>query len=112
MEHCKRILEASLLWRLVNALCLWTGRQWQGSAVVRWFLNPAPWGQKASETSFVFRLWSLLRSGLSRLYTALKLDRLFDGMTGDFLTCLVRNEKMSSEEIDSLKKLLDKVSGK
>jgi BlaI family penicillinase repressor len=40
------------------------------------------------------------------------LDRLFDGMTGDFLTCLVRNEKMSSEEIDSLKKLLDKVSGK
>lgn len=79
MERCKEILSASLLWRLVNALCLWTGKQWNNSAVVRWFLNPAPWGQKASEGSLVFRLWSLLRAGLGKLYAALKLDRLFEG---------------------------------
>ena len=38
------------------------------------------------------------------------LNRLFNGMTGDFLTCLVRNEKMSSQEIEELKKLLDKAT--
>lgn len=79
MERCKEILNASLLWRLVNALCLWTGKQWKNSAVVRAFLNPAPWGQSASEGSLVFRLWSLLRGGLAKLYAGLKLDRLFDG---------------------------------
>ena len=40
------------------------------------------------------------------------LDRLFNGITGDFLTCLVKNEKMSAEEIESLKKLLDKAAEK
>ena len=40
------------------------------------------------------------------------LDRLFNGIAGDFLTCLVKNEKMSAEEIDSLKKLLDRAAEK
>ncbi|MBO5791740.1 MAG: BlaI/MecI/CopY family transcriptional regulator [Lentisphaeria bacterium] len=40
------------------------------------------------------------------------LDRLFNGITGDFLTCLVKNEKMSAEEIESLKKLLDQAAEK
>lgn len=40
------------------------------------------------------------------------LDRLFNGVAGDFLTCLVRNEKMDAEEIESLKKLLDKAADK
>jgi BlaI family penicillinase repressor len=40
------------------------------------------------------------------------LDRLFNGIAGDFLTCLVKNEKMSAEEIDSLKKLLDQAAEK
>ncbi|MBR7103877.1 MAG: BlaI/MecI/CopY family transcriptional regulator [Lentisphaeria bacterium] len=40
------------------------------------------------------------------------LDRLFNGVAGDFLTCLVRHENMSQEEIDALKKLLDKASSK
>lgn len=35
------------------------------------------------------------------------LDRLFNGITGEFLTCLARNEALSAEEIASLKKLLD-----
>lgn len=40
------------------------------------------------------------------------LDRLFNGVAGDFLTCLVRHEKMSPEEIESLKQLLDKAGKK
>ena len=40
------------------------------------------------------------------------LNRLFNGFAGDFLTCLVKNEKMSSEEINALKDLLDKAAEK
>lgn len=40
------------------------------------------------------------------------LNRLFNGMTGDFLTCLVRNEEISQEEIQELKQLLDKATEK
>ena len=40
------------------------------------------------------------------------LDRLFNGLTADFLTCLVKNNSLSSQEIDSLKKLLDKADKK
>ena len=35
------------------------------------------------------------------------LDRFFNGITGDFLTCLVKNNSISPEEIEELKKLLD-----
>ena len=40
------------------------------------------------------------------------LDRLFNGVAGDLLTCFVKNGEMSAEEIESLKKLLDEASGK
>ena len=40
------------------------------------------------------------------------LNRLFNGVAGDFLTCLVNHEKLSEEEIKSLKELLDKASEK
>ena len=79
MERCKEILGASLLWRMIDALCRAAGRQWRESAVVRWFLNPAPWGKSAAEASIFFRVWELLRGGLCKLYAALKLDRLFEG---------------------------------
>ena len=39
-------------------------------------------------------------------------DRLFNGVAGDFLTCLVRHEEMSEDEIESLKQLLDKAGKK
>lgn len=79
MERCKEIFGASLLGRLINALCGWTGRQWKESAVIRWFLNPAPWGQQAAESSIFFHLWVLMRGALGKLYAFLKLDRLFEG---------------------------------
>ena len=40
------------------------------------------------------------------------LDRLFNGVAGELVTCLVRNEAMSSSEIEELKKLLDKAAQK
>ena len=40
------------------------------------------------------------------------MNRLFNGVAGDLITCLVRNEKMSAEEIESLKKLLDEAAEK
>lgn len=40
------------------------------------------------------------------------LDRFFNGIAGDFLTCLVKNDSISPEEIDALKELLDKAGKK
>ena len=40
------------------------------------------------------------------------LDRLFNGVAGELVTCLVRNEAMSSSEIEELKKMLDKAAQK
>lgn len=75
----RKTLEASLLWRVLDAVCLWFGEQWRKSAVVHWFLNPVGWTPAASESSVFFRLWSLLRRGLCRLYELLHLDRLLEG---------------------------------
>ena len=79
MERLKSILDASILWRGIDALCRFTGRQWKQSAVVRWFLNPAPWGQSAAEASIFFRIFEAVRTALCKLYDVLKLERLFDG---------------------------------
>lgn len=77
MEQIKQILDGSLLWQALMALSLWFGEQWQTSAVVRWFLHPSERGKAATQSSLLFRLWSLLWRTLFRLYTALRLDRLF-----------------------------------
>ena len=79
MEQVKTVFEASWLWRVLNAICGWCGAQWERSAVVRWFLHPAQWLKSASESSIFYRLWSGIRSGLSRLYEKLHMERLFAG---------------------------------
>lgn len=40
------------------------------------------------------------------------LDRLFNGVAGELLTCLVRNDAISKSEIEDLKKLLDAAAEK
>ena len=40
------------------------------------------------------------------------LDRFFNGIAGDFLTCLVKNDSITPEEIASLRELLDKAGKK
>ena len=78
MQSVRNVLNASLLWQWLMALCGWFGRQWRGSGVIQWFLHPG-WDRTVSEGSIFFKLWSLIRGGLSRIYDALKLDRLFAG---------------------------------
>lgn len=79
MERAKEILNGSLLWRWLMALCDWCGGQWENSAVVRWFLHPRGWSRRASEGSVFYRLWALVRGGLCWLYERLRLDKLFAG---------------------------------
>jgi O-antigen ligase len=79
MEQVKNILDGSLIWQALMAICLWFGRQWENSRVVHWFLHPSGWVRGASESSIFFRLWSRFRDGLSWLYQALHLEKLFAG---------------------------------
>ena len=79
MEQVKQVLDASLFWRALMALCFWMGQQWRASGVVRWFLNPRGWGRAASESSLFYKVWALIRKGLCRLYQLLHLDKLFAG---------------------------------
>lgn len=91
MEQGKKILNASLFWRWLTALCGWFGGQWQKSGLVRWFLHPAGWGPELSEGSVFYKLWSNLRRGLCWLYEALHLERLFKGsvFTNTWFWCLM-----------------------
>lgn len=79
MEQVKNVLDGSAVWRALMAICLWFGRQWKSSRVIQWFLHPSGLGRPASESSIFFRLWSLIRGALCRLYEALRLDKLFNG---------------------------------
>ena len=78
MEQLQRIWNASLLGRLVTALCLWCGRQWQRSWLVYAFLHPTR--QPGDDRhSLCFKLWLLVRRLCSALFHALRLDRLLEG---------------------------------
>ena len=79
MERARDILNASLLWRWLTALCLWFGGQWRNRGVVRWFLHPRGWSRSASEASIFFKLWTLVRNALCWVYERLRLDVLFKG---------------------------------
>ena len=79
MEQVKRVLDGSLLWRAVCAVCLWFSGQWKRSRVIRWFVHPGVWDRSLSEESVFYRLWSLIRRGLCWLYEKLRLEKLFGG---------------------------------
>jgi O-antigen ligase len=91
MEQVRYILNASLLWRALMAVCDWFGRQWRASGAVRWFVSPSALGRAAGEHSVFFTLWTLARKALSRVYAKLRLDRLFAGsiFLQTFLWCAV-----------------------
>ena len=80
MERMQRIVKASVLYRALFALCLWFGRQWQGSGVIQWFLHPPIRLERAESESSVFtRLWRCVHRGLCRIYEVLHLRKLFGG---------------------------------
>lgn len=80
MERMQRIVKASVLYRALFALCLWFGRQWQGSGIIQWFIHPPLRLERAeSESSIFTRLWRRLHRGLSEIYEVLHLRKLFAG---------------------------------
>ena len=80
MERVQRIVQASVLYRILAALCLWFGRQWQGSGIIQWFIHPPLHREMAeSESSLFTRLWRAVHGLLSRIYDALHLRKLFQG---------------------------------
>ena len=80
MERVQRVVKASVLFQVLSALCLWFGRQWQGSGLIQWFIHPPLRLERAESESSVFtRLWRAVHGGLCRIYGLLRLDRLFAG---------------------------------
>ena len=80
MERMQRIVKASVLYRALFALCLWFGRQWQGSGIIQWFIHPSLRLERAESESSVFtRLWRWVHRGLCRIYEVLHLRRPFAG---------------------------------
>jgi len=79
MQLVHDLLQGSLLWRFLAAVCGWFGSQWQNSRVVQGFLHPSPLGENIARSSIFFRLWSKLRELFALLYQRLKLDRVFTG---------------------------------
>ena len=79
MEQMKRLLDASVLWQAMMALCAACGRQWRASGVIQWFLHPGGWAPAASQSSIFYKLWAWFRGRLCWLYRMMRLDRLFKG---------------------------------
>ena len=80
MERVQQILQASILFRVLAALCRWFGDQWQKSGVIQWFIHPPVQRERAESDSSVFtRLWRAVHGLLCRIYRALRLDRLMAG---------------------------------
>ncbi len=80
MERMRTIVQASAVYRVLAALCLWFGGQWRGSGLIQWFIHPPLQLEQAESDHSVFaRLWRWIHGGLCHLYRALRLDRLFEG---------------------------------
>lgn len=76
----RTIVQASAVYRVLAALCLWFGGQWRGSGLIQWFIHPPLQLEQAESDHSVFaRLWRWIHGGLCHLYRALRLDRLFEG---------------------------------
>ena len=67
MERINEIWQASLLGRLLGAVCRWFGGQWRSSGVVRAFVAPMT-GEETSRGSVFYRIWALVLGLLRRLY--------------------------------------------
>ena len=79
MDRITKILQASILWRMLDRLADWMGGQWRDSRVIRAFLNPTGRGEGASRTSVFAWLFNTVQRLLSWLYNKLRLERLFEG---------------------------------
>ena len=88
MQRVQQILQASVLFRVLAALCQWFGDQWRKSGVLQWFLHPPEQRELAeSEHSVFTRLWRAAHRLLCRVYKGLRLDRLLAGSVFQKCSC-------------------------
>ena len=80
MEQMKTVIQSSVIFRLLAALCGWFSRQWAGSGLIQWFIHPRLGLEQAqSESSVFYRLWRIVHGALCKIYEVLCLDKLFSG---------------------------------
>ena len=80
MEQVQQIVQASVLYRVLAALCQWFGAQWHKSGLIQWFIHPPHRREMAESQCSVFtRLWRAIHRLLCRIYRGLRLDRALAG---------------------------------
>lgn len=80
MEQMKTVIQTSVIFRLLAALCGWFSRQWAGSGLIQWFIHPRLGLERAqSESSVFYRLWRAVHGALCSIYEVLHLEKLFSG---------------------------------
>lgn len=80
MEQMRTIIQASVLYRVLAAICLWFSGQWQRSGVIQWFIHPPlALEQAESKSSVFYRLWDKIHQFLNWLWRMLCLEKLFAG---------------------------------
>lgn len=80
MQRIQQVLRASLLCRMLAALCLWVGSQWQKSGLIQWFIHPPIQRERAeSEGSVLTKLWRGIHRLLCLIYGKLHLERVLAG---------------------------------
>ena len=80
MEQMRTIIQSSVLYRVLAAICLWFSGQWKGSGVVQWFIHPPlALEQAESQSSIFYRIWRKIHQGLNWLWRMLCLEKLLAG---------------------------------
>ena len=80
MEQMRTIIQASVLYRVLAAICLWFSGQWQRSGVIQWFIHPPlALEQAESKSSVFYRLWDKIHQFLNWLWRMLCLEKLLSG---------------------------------
>ena len=74
----QKILENSLVYKILAAIYSWCGTQWRKSRVVGRFLTQGT-GRAASESSVFARAWGVLHRFLCAVFETLRLNRLLKG---------------------------------
>ncbi|MDR0489796.1 MAG: O-antigen ligase family protein [Oscillospiraceae bacterium] len=73
-----KILESSLVCRLIAAVVTWFGNEWRGSRIIGRFLSQG-WGERAAESSIFTRAWLFFHKCLCAVFEKLRLTKLLRG---------------------------------
>ena len=86
----QKILEGSLLYRLIAVAAAWCGKHWRSSRIVNWFLSPR-WSREASESSIFTRIWLGVHRFIFFIFEKLRLNKLLCGsiFAMPFIWCFI-----------------------